>query len=48
MTPEEEIQYLKSEIEWRNKRIKRLEELNEDLAYEVDRLWHLESGEIAA
>lgn len=28
------------EIEWRDRRIARLEEIMSDLAAEVDRLWH--------
>lgn len=32
------------EIEWRDQRIKRLEELLDDVAAEVDRLWHEKCG----
>jgi len=40
MTQEQEIALLKSEVEWRNKRIARQQEIMLDLAGELDRLWH--------
>jgi hypothetical protein len=39
-TTEQEISFLRSEVKWRDERITRLEELQADLAGEVDRLWH--------